>query len=336
MTKSLETSETSLIARIDALNLSEELTHALHPEHQDKIKLLAQPIAHQICEAFSLKCKQNKCECDPLVGLFSQYLLSCFQTSSPTDYQVSRKELCVYFYNDSIPLSRVVAIIGEFQNHAIEQVAPLFKPDSVNKVQMSLLKLFNLDLQLFCEFYAIQQQETQWVDPLTSLMNEKAFDLEFDRIISMSGRLGLHTSLLIMTIVDFDLIVEEYGEQDGKDLVQIVADSLLKHTRMSDYVARLYDGKFAIILPNTPLNSTDILCERLITKIESTSTLPVSLAIGGGEFTPDRSKTLEDVFFMAQERMQQAEEIIEKSNNSEFVISDTTSNDNVVHLTFGR
>ena len=324
------------VQRFKSLGLANELSVSLSDAQHSKFEAIITPIAFEICHQHGLKCQPDDGQCTKLIQLFTQYITSCFDIRSLEIYQATRQALCEHFFQDSVELTQVIAVVGDFQMLALEKVLPDIQTDKSATIQLALLRLFNLDLQIFCEYYTRQQQQTEWVDPLTNLMNEKAFDVEFDRIISMSGRLDFHTSLLAINVVQFEEINNRYGHEDGDALLQLIADSLLEHTRMSDYVARLYDDKFAIILPNTPLENTAILCERLIERIETKSNLDVMLSIGGAEFTPDKQHSLEEVFYTAQERMKEAKSDAIRTQNSKQVISDKRASGNVVHFSFRR
>ncbi|WP_164684190.1 GGDEF domain-containing protein [Vibrio maerlii] len=325
-----------LSAKIQKLGLTNELSVSLSDTQLLKFETIITPISLEICRQHGLKCQPGNGQCTKLAQLFTHYITSCFDLRSQELYKTTRQALCEYFFHESVQLTQVIAIVGDFQILAIERLLPEIESNNLPTLQLALLRLFNLDLQIFCEYYTKQQQQTEWVDPLTNLMNEKAFDAEFDRIISMSGRLEFHTSLLAINIVQFAKINSRYGRDEGDELLQLIADSLLEHTRMSDYVARLYDDKFAIILPNTPIENTAILCERLIERIETKSDLDVMLSIGGAEFTPDKQHTLEDVFYTAQERMKEAKSDALSAQSSKQVISDKRESGNVVHFSFRR
>ena len=88
-------------------------------------------------------------------------------------------------------------------------------------------------------------------DALTSLYNRRRFTVEFEKLLSSSGRFGHKGALLFLDLDQFKDINDSCGHTQGDDLLKQVAKTLLNTTRSTDIVSRLGGDEFAILLPET-------------------------------------------------------------------------------------
>lgn len=100
-------------------------------------------------------------------------------------------------------------------------------------------------------------------DALTNLYNRGAFVRQLSKAISLSSRLSVPLSLMVIDMDRFKSINDRFGHAAG-DLVLLEFAKLVNKTiRNEDTAGRLGGEEFCIFLPNTPLNAALQIAERL-------------------------------------------------------------------------
>jgi diguanylate cyclase (GGDEF)-like protein/PAS domain S-box-containing protein len=100
-------------------------------------------------------------------------------------------------------------------------------------------------------------------DVLTGLPNRRNFDVVLLQEISRSARYG---GLLCLAMADIDLfkdVNDTFGHQAGDAVLKTIADLLRKSLRRSDYMARWGGEEFTLLLPETALDVSEMLLNRL-------------------------------------------------------------------------
>lgn len=88
-------------------------------------------------------------------------------------------------------------------------------------------------------------------DPLTGILNRRGFDDEFERVLASTRRHGETGILVYVDIDDFQRINQTHGRAAGDDVLRYVARTLVAGVRDTDYVARVGDDEFAVLLTRT-------------------------------------------------------------------------------------
>ncbi|MEP3045830.1 MAG: diguanylate cyclase [Roseibium sp.] len=89
-------------------------------------------------------------------------------------------------------------------------------------------------------------------DPLTGLVNRRAFEDSLKREWSIALREQTHTTLIKVSLDRFDALTEEYGPSAADDCLTKVARTLKETARRpADVTARTAGSEFAILLPRT-------------------------------------------------------------------------------------
>ncbi|MEQ8210383.1 MAG: diguanylate cyclase [Lacipirellulaceae bacterium] len=89
------------------------------------------------------------------------------------------------------------------------------------------------------------------VDPLTGLLNRRAFLQHLDRVEQKSRSERLPVSCAMLDIDYFKHVNDTYGHPIGDEALRIVASLLLHESRAGDLVCRFGGEEFCVILLNT-------------------------------------------------------------------------------------
>lgn len=119
---------------------------------------------------------------------------------------------------------------------------------------------------------SVQEQlhELATTDPLTGLLNRRAFAHRYEREAARYDRTNRPISLLLIDLDYFKLINDKYGHAGGDEALRILADHLRTTSRFgTDDVARWGGEEFAVLLADTGHQSAVRVAERLRRQIET-------------------------------------------------------------------
>jgi diguanylate cyclase (GGDEF)-like protein/putative nucleotidyltransferase with HDIG domain len=100
-------------------------------------------------------------------------------------------------------------------------------------------------------------------DPLTGLLNRRAFEELLELELDRATRAGRPLSVVVGDIDGFRAINERQGHAAGDAILQSVAENALKWKRRIDHAARIGGEEFALLLPETDERGSFIVAERL-------------------------------------------------------------------------
>jgi diguanylate cyclase (GGDEF)-like protein len=156
-------------------------------------------------------------------------------------------------------------------------------------------------------------------DPLTGLLNRRAFETEFIREWSRAKRHGSTLSLIFADLDNFKQINDRYGHDTGDKALQHVANTFEIVSRKEDIVSRFAGDEFVLLLPESGSGEAGALMERVEHHLEATplmagdNQLIVSLSYGiasgkgGAENDPDELLRQADkaLYLVKRERKRQ-------------------------------
>jgi diguanylate cyclase (GGDEF)-like protein len=102
-------------------------------------------------------------------------------------------------------------------------------------------------------------------DPLTGLLNRRAFFDAGDRLLERCRRSSLPCSVIAIDFDRFKAINDTYGHATGDRVLQAFAGLAPKCLRPRDLVGRLGGEEFAVVLPETHLREAGEVGDRLRT-----------------------------------------------------------------------
>ena len=100
-------------------------------------------------------------------------------------------------------------------------------------------------------------------DPLTGLLNRRAFEELLELELERAARAGRPISVIVGDIDGFRAINERHGHAAGDIALQAIAQNALKWKRRIDLAARIGGEEFALLLPETDERGAFIVAERL-------------------------------------------------------------------------
>lgn len=109
-------------------------------------------------------------------------------------------------------------------------------------------------------------------DPLTGLLNRRAFMTTLADELTRSQRLHNRFTLLMLDIDHFKLVNDTYGHPVGDAVLIHLSGLLAEQLRSIDKLARIGGEEFAILLVDTPAEAATTVIERLLATIRSKPT----------------------------------------------------------------
>lgn len=151
----------------------------------------------------------------------------------------------------------------------------------------------------------LRERSLSRADPLTSLLNGRAFYDDAQRLLALCRRKGRPITIAYIDLDNFKSINDRSGHQAGDDLLCRVADKLRSSVRPSDLVARLGGDEFVILLPEVNSQEAALTVDRLRSLLPDAVTSshgPITASIGAVTFieAPD---DVEDMVREADSRM---------------------------------
>ncbi len=115
-------------------------------------------------------------------------------------------------------------------------------------------------------------------DPLTGVLNRRAFDDTLSSLLSQQIRYGTPLSIAMLDIDLFKRVNDEKGHLVGDRILQQLAQVLKTDLRECDVLARYGGEEFVILMPQTELGLACSAAERMRAKVAEA--LPVTVSIG--------------------------------------------------------
>jgi diguanylate cyclase (GGDEF)-like protein len=136
-------------------------------------------------------------------------------------------------------------------------------------LQAVLAKLEPADRQVVLDaLEAAQKTETELRyladhDPLTALLNRRAFRVRLDTYVNFAARYGGRGAVMVIDVDGLKEVNDKLGHQQGDNLIRRVATMLRERVRATDIVARLSGDEFAVLMPQSDVEGALQLGEDL-------------------------------------------------------------------------
>jgi len=152
-----------------------------------------------------------------------------------------------------------------------------------------------------------EEQVKSLTDALTSIANRRAYEEKLDLEIVRWKRHGGHLSLMVFDLDKFKSINDTYGHVVGDKVLRGLTATFKREIRRTDFLARYGGEEFVIIMPETALEETMVIANKLRAEVEQCvfryqgQTVPVTISIGVAEF--HESDTMITIFERADKAL---------------------------------
>jgi len=120
-----------------------------------------------------------------------------------------------------------------------------------------------LMLSMTRERRELEQRRYALTDPLTGLLNRRAFLDEAQRIAGLRKPGGEPLSVLVLDLDDFKSVNDRYGHEAGDRVLQQFGVVARASTRTGDLLYRMGGEEFCFVLPATALDEARAIAERV-------------------------------------------------------------------------
>jgi diguanylate cyclase (GGDEF)-like protein len=138
------------------------------------------------------------------------------------------------------------------------------------------------------------QQGLAGTDPLTSVLNRRAFYPLAELELNTARRYRTPTSFVYLDIDDFKKINDHFGHRTGDTLLCSVAQSIKTHIRAIDLIVRFGGDEFGVLLSKTGSDSACQVVAKLrqgLLELVRSNGWPVTFSIGIATFPEPPEKT---------------------------------------------
>jgi diguanylate cyclase (GGDEF)-like protein len=149
------------------------------------------------------------------------------------------------------------------------------------------------------------------IDPLTGLLNRRAFEHLLDSELERSRRTGRPLSVIVGDLDGLASVNARLGHPAGDGVLQLVARDMLKWKRRIDTAGRIGGEEFALLLPETDERGAFMVAERLRRAAHRTfgsEPLPVTISFGVASY-PEHGDRLDVLMGSAGRAMGAAKEL---------------------------
>ena len=129
-------------------------------------------------------------------------------------------------------------------------------------------------------------------DPLTALLNRRAFRTRLDTYVNFASRYGGRGAVMVIDLDGLKEVNDRLGHQQGDNLIRRVEATLRERVRATDIVARLSGDEFAVLMPQAEVEGATQLGEDLRAQVAegfagdpdlAGSTISVGITMFGSE-----------------------------------------------------
>jgi len=157
-----------------------------------------------------------------------------------------------------LPLIAKGIVIGGF-------IVASRNPNAYSQRHITILEQLASQIAMSIEnsrLYA-EAEEKARVDEITGLLNRRSLDELMSTEINRHSRYGGVFSLIILDLDGFKTFNDSYGHPAGDKLLKEIGNVLKAAIRSTDQAFRYGGDEFAVLLPNTPIDATSHVADRV-------------------------------------------------------------------------
>lgn len=183
------------------------------------------------------------------------------------------------------------ALLRSEQGYPIGTLCVLdYQPRELNEKQLSALKALASQIMTQLELLRAHSKQAALIeelqaqaellklastDPLSGLLNRRAFEEYLARELLLLKRNGGQSALVMIDFDHFKHINDQFGHEAGDDVIRRFAKLCHRVFRQSDVISRWGGEEFVILLPNTSPSAALEATDRLHQLLKSTAILEI-------------------------------------------------------------
>ena len=210
------------------------------------------------------------------------------------DENVSRRHAEILLKDDCVKIRDLDSTNGTFVNSQRVHEAVLSDGDLIliGRVLFKYIRSSTIENRFFGQMYALAT-----TDFLTGIYNRQHIISRLESEFARARRYDRPLSLLLYDIDHFKQINDTFGHIAGDQLLIESSRLVAKNIRQQDFFGRLGGDEFVVICPETELNNTVLMAQRLSQLIEKWSyshqsrKLDFSISIGIAAVTDEMRST---------------------------------------------
>jgi len=161
-------------------------------------------------------------------------------------------------------------------------------------------------------------------DPMTGLLNRRAFFEELQRRVQRAGRGQLGAAFIYVDMDNFKLVNDNFGHPAGDSAILALCQILRDNSRSNDLAARLGGDEFVLWMEGIdPVSATErtealVKASKVLGPMTGNPERPLGVSLGLALYDPRRPETLEQIVARADGAMYKAKQ----SGKGRVVIAD--------------
>ena len=189
--------------------------------------------------------------------------------------------------------------------------------DYITKPFSAIIVKARVGMHAELQRYRNYLENISYLDGLTGICNRRKFDEYLEHTWNLGVRLSMPVSMILMDIDFFKQYNDIYGHQEGDNCLIQIAQALSKIiVRKTDFLARYGGEEFVCILPNTPIDDTFVISERLRESVSllqiphsgSSVEKVVTISAGVASQFPSKNSSFTDLIKAADKALYRAKE----------------------------
>lgn len=207
--------------------------------------------------------------------------------------------------------SRLDSVVGALDHHRVSEQQR--QQDLEEQLATLTARLRDMETQSTAiERRMLEQQRLALLDSLTQLPNRQAYEQRLQQEYERWKRYGRPLALAVCDIDHFKLINDNFGHLSGDKVLRIIAKTLAKRLRKTDFIARFGGEEFVILIPETDqaaaLHAVETIREAVANCPFHFREKPVSITLSAGIAAFTENMSPEKIFERADAALYQAKE----------------------------
>ena len=209
-------------------------------------------------------------------------------------------------FDSTLESYKEVASVLSYENPKAKSLREIELEAKMSLIQETMaLQMSNAEVQRENS----ELKDMAYIDALTGLGNRRQYDGMFAAEMERCARMNRPLALIVVDIDHFKSVNDTHGHAAGDSILANVASRLSLHIRSYDFLFRFGGEEFVLILPETSEDECRIVAERLRESIAAQAfefeekQIPVTISIGGANFSKELNGTEETLFKQADENL---------------------------------